>query len=696
MLFHSLLDIVVVVGGVIGGAAFYVQNRKLSASVDVLDELIDTAESGKVLFSRDGQFQKASARAMHYIPMLRSLPHKEITRPDFIDYLYDNAVDLDGVSRSALDSLYSKGDYDFREVVYLPDGGMCLVRANTLASGHSVFLLTDVSVMQQREARVLDLGKENHRLTQAVAAVNSGIMICDPKVSGNPVIFVNGALCLFLGCTQEELLGDDWAPLLRMIKDSDERRKFIDALDAWQESEFEASRKSGDVTRWFSVRLTPVYDRYGRVDLLVLVLNETTKLKQREAEFFQAQKLDALGQLSAGIAHDFNNILSIIDGFSTMIGGLSEGNGRVLDYVHRIRTASKRGAGLTRKMLTFSRHKVVSREVVDLREVLMEQEGLLIPVVGATIRLNFYKPDEPVAVKCTSDSISHIVMNLVINSRDAMPEGGTIDVELFLPEHKIVPASVREKMGDVEMACLRVSDSGTGMDEQTVRRIFDPFFTTKEQGKGTGLGMSVVYGLVNEVGGVIDVVSHPGEGTQISIYMPLSNVAVTRHAVGKEDDLRTICLDGYTALVAEDEPDLRLLVSQILQGLGMHVLEAENGADALCVQDDYEGEIDILLTDVVMPEFNGVKLAELFTAVRPETKVIFMSGYPANGDMAPVSLPRGACFVAKPVRYEDLARLLLQRLREGDVARSEALLNEAMPQWTSVGKEKDEESYAVK
>jgi CheY-like chemotaxis protein len=202
------------------------------------------------------------------------------------------------------------------------------------------------------------------------------------------------------------------------------------------------------------------------------------------------------------------------------------------------------------------------------------------------------------------------------------------------------------------------------MEKEVVERIFDPFFTTKEQGKGTGLGLSMVYGLVKQAGGVIDVESVLGEGTSITVYLPLTDKPPKRLS-GSAETPDSIRFDGYTALVAEDEPDLLLLVSSALEELGMEVLSACDGREALVLQDEYEGVIDLLLTDVVMPELNGVDLAEFVQEFRPETHVIFMSGYPDKGQVARVSIPENAVFAAKPIRHDDLAGLVYSKLKGG-------------------------------
>lgn len=230
-----------------------------------------------------------------------------------------------------------------------------------------------------------------------------------------------------------------------------------------------------------------------------------------------------------------------------------------------------------------------------------------------------------------------------------------------------------------------------GMPKDVVDRIFDPFFTTKEQGKGTGLGLSMVYGLVKQIGGHIDVFSTLGQGTTMSVYLPLSD-KVPKKILGGEDNLSSIRFDGYSVLVAEDEPDLLALVSNMLEDLGMKVLRASNGNEALAVQDDYEGKIDLLLTDVVMPELNGVDLADLLKELRPDVNVIFMSGYPAKGQMARVEIPEDAVFIAKPIEYDALVKVIYTILSSGVGESIEDSVQ--ISRWASKGGiEKEEERF---
>jgi two-component system cell cycle sensor histidine kinase/response regulator CckA len=379
----------------------------------------------------------------------------------------------------------------------------------------------------------------------------------------------------------------------------------------------------------------------------------------QESQMLQSKKLEAIGQLAGGVAHDFNNILSIIEGYSRLLeSGIKKGED-VSESLKKIRGAVQRGSGLTRQLLTFGKHRITADRVVNLCAVVKDMEALLLPLMGATVDLVVDIPREDICVETTPDEISQIIMNLAVNARDAMPEGGEVRVSLLSlsQSEKMMLGKDVEKI-DGDAVCLRVSDTGTGMDSATMEKIFDPFFTTKEQGKGTGLGLSLVYGLVRQMKGWIDVASEVGKGTSFSVYLPRSQKSLEEENPGTLEQAAGGTLAGKTILVAEDEPDLLAVMEATLHEMGMNVLTAKDGDAAIVLQDGHDGKIDFLLTDVVMPGMNGLHLAELMREVRPETEIVYMSGYPVRGEMASVDIPEDSLFLAKPVPPEKLRATL--------------------------------------
>lgn len=640
---------------------FSSQKDDQSSLVRVLELALDRYSLGKVFFDAQGRLIYANRKAYEFIPILKDEKRggKAFRLPLFIDYLYDHAVECDESLKNALGQ--ASGDdaiINFREVIALEGGALCLVEAKKLDDQHTLFVLTDISREKEREDSLIFLNKNNLRLQKAMQYTNNGILVSDPKVAGNPFIFVNSALCEFFDLNSEDVLGRSWDILPAILKNEKISTTLIQAVVLAKESEMELSVKKNDQVRWFDLKMSTVKDSQGRYDLQVGVFTETTLLKLREAEAYQAQKLEALGKLAGGVAHDFNNVLSIIDGFSIMAAKSMAPETPAYQYLQKIQSAAKRGATLTNKMLTFSRHKVVSRNVIDLSALIEDQKVLLDPLVTASINFSVRAGERDLRVSGSTDSIAQILMNLVINARDAMPNGGTLSVGLQSSGRSELPEKLRDRLPDKRFACLSVSDTGLGMDQKTIEKIFDPFFTTKPQGKGTGLGLSIVYGLVQEMGGGVHVDSCRGEGTTFHVYLPLSEAPVSKALSRHDGDPSSIKLKGYTILVAEDEPDLLQIVCEMLEQMEATVIPASNGNDALVRQDEYEGDIDILLTDVVMPELNGVKLASLLTSLRPSTKVVFMSGYPGRGDMAPIEVPENVIFIPKPIDYAVLASTL--------------------------------------
>ncbi len=691
-IFLEILFSVMFIALVVISIAMVFLVRRASLSCKLLSEIMDASDYGNVIFDKDGDFFKANKLALHYLSPVIDGDIEDLTRSEFLNCLFDNAADIDeSIKNTIFKDFCGENGSEFREVICCANMGYLLVDAKAINGGMTSFVLNDINVGQQREEDIISLNSFNQQLMHAVQATASGIVISNPDSETNSILFANDAFCDFVGCDLNDLIGCDWSIVIDMVQDEEDRDKLIDALNEIKEIEVVLESSSDDGMRYFNMKLTPAMDEDdGSFELFVGVLSDITLLKQRESEFFHSQKLESLGKLSAGVAHDFNNILSIIGGYSVMAANLLEGeNEQISDYLGRIDAASKRGAALTSKMLTFSRHKVVTQTVINVCDIVKEQAELLLPLLGVAINIHVDVPEEGVNIKGSAGSLGQILMNFAVNGRDAMADGGDLSIVVKCLKPIDVPSSVRKKVEAEEYVCISVSDTGTGMDDETLKKMFDPFFSTKDQGKGTGLGLSVVYGLAQEMGGVVDVSTVLGKGSKMSLYVPLCNEKQSKNISGSESDLSTICLDGYSVLVAEDEPDLLLLVTNMLEEMGLKVYGASDGDEALVLLDEHiEEGIDILLTDVVMPEMNGVKLAELVSSMSPETKIIFMSGYPANGDMAPVELPENLSFVAKPVDYQALAVLLLNKLREG-TPESLVFAAQSMPRWetTDINKE---------
>lgn len=656
---------------------FYMYGREKRMRYNLLKNLFDASEHGKVLFNANGTLLEINDNAVEALSSFIPDNVRMITQGDLLDHLYDCAADFDeSIRNTILGGEEHHADSDFREVIS-SNNNLYLVSGRPINKNYTLFSFSNINVAREREADRLQIDQVNRHLFHAMQAVTSGIIISDPKIERNPVVFANRSFFDFLGCSESDLLEEHWQVLASLLPDEHEKRKFLSALSDYNEEDISLSCVFEDDRKYYTLKLAPVYDQDDKLDLYVGIMTDVTLLKQRESEFFHSQKLDSLGQLAAGVAHDFNNLLSIISGYSMMISKQAGDRENIKTFSEKIASAAERGAGLTRKMLTFSRHKVVTQDVIDLCEIVEEQSELLMPLLSGPFELDLVLSEDRPSVNANLDSLGQVLMNLAINARDAMPDGGVLQIGVDTLSLRDIPDRIHKKIGAEDYVRLFVKDNGTGIDPDTLSRVFDPFFSTKEQGKGTGLGLSVVYGLVNEMSGAIDVTSKVGQGTTFSIYLPRSYAKKTRVIVGDVHDIESIRLDGYTALVVEDEADLLDIVRRMLETVGMDVTVASDGNKGLIACDESDGGFDIILTDVIMPELNGVKFVELVQALYPDLKIVFMSGYPAQGDMSPVDIPEGKPFIAKPVDYEALIRVVF------DVLNNKADANHDMSHWHS-------------
>ena len=356
-------------------------------------------------------------------------------------------------------------------------------------------------------------------------------------------------------------------------------------------------------------------------------VEDITERLSLEAQLRQSQKMESVGQLAAGVAHDFNNMLTVIQGHAGLLTTRQELSSACQDSVQAIYFAAERAASLTRQLLMFSRKNVMQPSALDLREVVTNMSKMLKRLLGDNVALQFTPPAEIPLVKADNGMIEQVLMNLAVNGRDAMPKGGTLIIETVPIEIDTAYVQMHPQAREGTFVCLRVIDTGCGMDEATMARIFEPFFTTKEVGKGTGLGLATVYGIVKQHEGWIEVASQIAQGSMFSVFFPALSAPVKT----KKTDapvLGEVPRGKETILVVEDEPVLRNLANVILEGCGYQVLEAGTGRQALEVWNRNPNAIDLVLTDMVMPEgVSGVDLAHKLLEKRPDVKIIFASGY---------------------------------------------------------------------
>jgi PAS domain S-box-containing protein len=396
-----------------------------------------------------------------------------------------------------------------------------------------------------------------------------------------------------------------------------------------------------------SISVSPLRNAQGDVIGASAIARDITAQKRAEAQLHQSQKMEAIGRLAGGVAHDFNNILGIINACAEFLRDRIDSAAEPSQYVENIKKASERGASLTRQLLTFSRSSSVQPRILDLNDRLKDVGKLLRPLMGDDVEILIVSKSPAAVVEADPGQLDQIVVNLAVNARDAMPRGGKFILETraerfdetFVDQHQNMPAG--------NYVLLAVSDTGTGMDEATVSRIFEPFFTTKEQGKGTGLGLATVYGIVKQSAGHILVYSEPGHGTTFKIYLPSAD-----HKIGLESksEIETVSpkRQGATILLVEDDDIMRSLTRRMLEEHGYTVFEADDGKSALEWVEAHPEHIDLLLTDVVMRRVSGPELVDRVGASRPNLKVVYMSGYTGELIAQREVLQRGITLLEKP------------------------------------------------
>jgi two-component system, cell cycle sensor histidine kinase and response regulator CckA len=503
---------------------------------------------------------------------------------------------------------------------------------------------------------------EKERLRLQSAALEStadGVMITERNGS---ITWVNPAFSRMTGFSAEEATGRK-PSILRSGQHDD---AFYGALwrtilegQVW-DGELTNKRKDGQLYLEAQT-ITPVRDARGEISHFVSVMRDVSHRRRLEVQLRQSQKMEAVGRLSGGVAHDFNNLLAVILGFGDMLLRCLPADVRLERYCREILKAANRGAGLTRQLLAFSRQQVLQPKVMDLNVVVSESEKMLGRLLGEDVELVTSLDPELGHVKIDPGEIGQVIMNLAVNARDAMPRGGTLAIETANIEH--TEAGAGQYGYPVAMGSyvrLTVSDTGTGMDEATRAHIFEPFFTTKDLGKGTGLGLATVYGVVEQSKGHISVESKLGQGTRFTILLP--RLAPRAFPVGEETREDAVLQGTETVLLAEDDEAARGLWREMLETLGYRVIEASNGVEAMEAVRAHGGRIDLLLTDVVMPRMGGRELSERMAETQPGICVIFMSGYTADTILRQGIAETGRPFLQKPFTAQQFARKIRETL----------------------------------
>ena len=490
-----------------------------------------------------------------------------------------------------------------------------------------------IAVEQRMTQAALRESEEKHRLLLEYSGVGVGYWDTD----GRAIFFNRRALEHLGGGSLEQYVGRSVFDLFGNETGAVYVERFKEAAASDAEREYEDHVSLPGAAKWFLSVHKRVLDSTGQVGGVQVISHDITERKALEAQLQQAQKMESIGRLAGGLAHDFNNLLTVINGYSQLLMGKVSAGDPMRTSLMEIARAGERAAALTRQLLAFSRKQVLEPRVLDLNQVVEEMRSMLGRLVGEDVEVRVALHAEAGMVHADPHQLEQVLMNVVVNARDAMPGGGKLLIETA-------------RVGRYVM--LAVSDNGVGMDEQTQRQIFEPFFTTKRAGQGTGLGLSMVQGIVAQSGGYIDVYSEPGQGTTFKIYLPAPPETVA--AAGKPEAVPA--LGGKeTVLVVEDQAEVRAYAIAVLKAYGYRILEAENAGAALLLCERDGQRIDLVLTDVVMPNLSGRELAQRLGKLQPGIRVLFMSGYTDEVIVNNGVLEVGAEFIQKPFSPEQLA-----------------------------------------
>jgi two-component system, cell cycle sensor histidine kinase and response regulator CckA len=518
-----------------------------------------------------------------------------------------------------------------------------------------------------RKSQALLLASEA-RFSRLTESGIIGVMVAD--LSG-PILEVNDALVEMLGFPRGELVAAPgagggergevrWQDLPGDDRPAVERQRTIEELGTrGVATPFERTYVRKDGRRMVTLVGAAMLDQTRLVAFMVDLSAQKRAeeaLRRSEEQLLQAQKMEAIGRLAGGVAHDFNNLLSVILSRTSILLEELPPRDAIREDLQEIATAGRRGADLTRQLLMFSRQEVMAPKILDLNLAVANLDNLLRRLLGEDVEVVYRRTDVPELVRADPTHIEQVIMNLAVNARDAMPAGGRLTLETrsttldedYARGHLGVPPG--------PYVMLAASDTGTGMDRETQKRIFEPFFTTKEKGKGTGLGLSTVHGIVERCGGAIWVYSEPGHGTTFRVYLPRVEGQLDAEANGPATVTAAELRGSETILLVEDEEQIRRVAREILLKQGYRVLEARNGVEAIAEGERHPGAIDLLVSDVVMPQMGGAELTERLVRIRPSMKVLCMSGYTDDVMLRLGALQGSIAYLQKPITPQTLAQ----------------------------------------
>jgi PAS domain S-box-containing protein len=527
-----------------------------------------------------------------------------------------------------------------------------------------VILIEPIFISVKRSEEALreseaNLRKSHDFIKSILQTIDEAVVVIDPEFR---IVTANQAYLNQVGMTLENIIGAKChktshhlsCPCYEMGEDCSVRHTY---MTGQPHTAIHTHLDKEDNNVYVETKSFPLKDASGNIVSAIEIIIDITEKRKLEEQLRQSQKLEAVGQLAGGIAHDFNNMLTAIMGYGSLLNNSLEKDSPLKTFVDQILASAEKSADLTRQLLAFSRKQIISPRQVNLNDLMRGMDQLLKRVIGEDIELNTVLSDHDLYVTVDPGQIEQVLMNLFTNARDAMPDGGLLSIstesvnldEEYGKSHNI------EKPG--MHALISVTDSGSGMDEKTRQRIFEPFFTTKELGKGTGLGLALVYGIVKQHSGDINVYSEPGKGTTFKIYLPLTGLPASEAIVAEESTPEG---GTETILVAEDNIEVRVLTRKVLEAFGYKVLEATDGEEAVNKFQENKDRIQLVILDVIMPNKSGKEAGDDIRKIRQDCKVLFMSGYTADVIHQKGILEEKTDFISKPVTPHDL----LVKIRE--------------------------------
>ena len=574
------------------------------------------------------------------------------THPRFVELVHPD--DRDAVARAFEASIAAGTPGLLEHRIVTTDSGIKFVEERwqvvTDDNGRAIGVIGTCQDTTERKQ-----AEEELRLRdRAIQAVAQGIVVTDPNQRDNPIVFASGGFERMTGYTADAVLGKN----CRFLQGRDTSQEAVGemraAVDASRSCTVEAVNYRKDGTPfWNQVTITPVLGPAGQLTHFVGVQIDVTARRRLEEQYRQSQKMEAVGRLAGGVAHDFNNLLTIISGYSELLQTIPNLDAGAREAVSAIRVASERAAALTRQLLGFSRQTLLQPKVLDLNEVVTETATMLRRLIGEDILLATVLDPAIGLVKVDPGQLNQLLMNLCVNARDAMPGGGKLTIETR-------PVVLGEDYADPHLGCsqgphimLAISDTGTGMPPDVMGRVFEPFFTTKEVGEGTGLGLAVVFGIVQQSGGCIHVYSEPGSGSSFKVYLPAVSEPLS---VSLPEEQPSALHGTETILLVEDEDAVRRLALRSLTMYGYQVLSATDGQDALRIVASHVGSLDMILTDVVMPHLGGPNLVRALAKDFPGVKVVYMSGYTDDAVVRHGLIEADMAFIQKPYTPIGLVR----------------------------------------